>query len=1434
MKRRTNPTNKSMDSIGSGTARLLAIAALIASAYPWHEATAQSSSDACGFAGANQYTVNSTCSFQTFNKPVAYVNNLNPGSCGSSANDDAFGWFQATSTVTTITYDPLLNVDAILHVFSGACGSLTLLGCANVGGNGVNETVTISTTIGTNYQFRVQRSASDAIMDGSICIYNPVSNDIPCAATALTVNTTCASVAGTNVNSTDYFTGTIPSPGCAAYTGGDVWFSFVAPAVGSINIETSAGTLTDGGVAIYSATACAGVFTLISCDDNNGPGNMGQAQASGLAAGTTYYARVWGNGGATGTFSICAHALANDNPCGATSLSVGTSCSSISSTNLNATTTTGPPAPGCAAFSAADVWFSFVAPAVGSINIETSAGTLTDGGVAIYSAATCAGPFTLISCDDNNGPGNMGQAQASGLTAGTTYYARVWGNGGATGTFDICAHALSNDNPCGATLLTLGISCTATTSTNINATTTTGPPAPGCAAFSSADVWFRFVAPAGGAMNIETTAGTLTDGGMAIYSAPSCSGAFTLVACDDNNGPGNMSYLARTGLTAGATYYVRVWGNGGATGTFDICAVAPLNDDPCTAYALAVNSTCTNTAASNVQATNTAGVPAPTCASYTGGDVWFSFVAPVNGVANIETVAGTMTDSGMELYSATACNGTFTSIQCDNNNGPGNMSEILRTGLTAGQTYYIRLWGLSGATGTFNICVWATPPPANDDPCGATALTVGTSCNAVGSTNVGSLSTAGVPAPTCASYSGGDVWFTFVAPASGMANISTSSNGLTNSGMELYSATACNGTFTSIECDDDDGPGSMSAINRTGLTPGQTYYVRMWGSGGARGTFNICVYDPAPPSNDSPCTAIALPLNTSCVNGSYTNDNATLSAGIPAPGCGGLNNNSKDVWFSFVAPSTGNINFNFTAGTLSDPAMALYVATACNGTFSLIECDDDDGPGSDPFLYLYDLVPGTTYYLRVWGDGNNAGTFSLCAVVPPITGNCFYALQMIDSGGDGWGGSTVGVSINSGPYTNYTLTTGNRSVAYIPINLGDILVLNYTAAGGFQNEISYILQSGFGILFSAGPTPGTGIVYAHTNDCVAPAPPKEDCYGGLTVCGSSTINANPAGTGLKPDLNANTRGCLSNDERQGTWFNFSPSAGGVLEFTIVPSNASNDYDFAVWGPSTSLSCPPSATPYRCSYSSASGNTGLLVGAGDDTENSGGDKFVNAMTVTAGEVYVLYVSNWSQSGLSFDLTWNLTSGASLDCTVLPIELLSFSADALSTSVDLDWMTASESGNSHFVVERSTDGEHFAAIGQVQGAGDSYTTNAYVFSDAYPTRGINYYRLKQVDFDGTSTYSEVEAATFGLSIVAGTPYPNPAGETVNVQVEMKTSGTVELRLLDACGRSVHSSVQTMAAGEVTLTAPVLNLDAGSYLLSVIASDGTEVKAGRFIVQ
>src|SRR5689334_8464090 len=104
-------------------------------------------------------------------------------------------------------------------------------------------------------------------------------------------------------------------------------------------------------------------------------------------------------------------------------------------------------------------------------------------------------------------------------------------------------------------------------------------------------------------------------------------------------------------------------------------------------------------ATTNMGATNTAGVPAPGCASYTGGDVWFTAVVPASGNITFDTQQGYNTNSGMAVYSGAACAGPFTLIACDDNSsGNVNMSSISLTGQTPGATLWIRVWSFANAT----------------------------------------------------------------------------------------------------------------------------------------------------------------------------------------------------------------------------------------------------------------------------------------------------------------------------------------------------------------------------------------------------------------------------------------------------------------------------------------------------------------------------------------------------------------------------------------------------------------------------------------------------------------------------------------------------------------------------------------------------------------
>lgn len=112
------------------------------------------------------------------------------------------------------------------------------------------------------------------------------------------------------------------------------------------------------------------------------------------------------------------------------------------------------------------------------------------------------------------------------------------------------------------------------------------------------------------------------------------------------------------------------------------------------------------------------------------------------------------------------------------------------------------------------------------------------------------------------------------------------------------------------------------------------------------------------------------------------------------------------------------------------------------------------------------------------------------------------------------------------------------------------------------------------------------------------------------------------------------------------------------------------------------------------------------------------------------------------------------------SALPIELVDFSALLKdSRTVDLAWQTASEKDNDFFTIERSVDGENWVAIQEIDGAGNSTTMLNYTTTDIVSEKGIFYYRLKQTDFDGAYTYSDIQAVVVNQSASEMNVYPNP---------------------------------------------------------------------------
>jgi hypothetical protein len=367
----------------------------------------------------------------------------------------------------------------------------------------------------------------------------------------------------------------------------------------------------------------------------------------------------------------------------------------------------------------------------------------------------------------------------------------------------------ANDDCSGAIQIPMGGPnvCIPITGNNTDATSATITP--GCAAFQGFEVWYKFIVPTTGIAIIETSAaaGGFTDCGLAAYSG-TC-GALTLLDCDDDSGEGLFSLIELSALTPGETIYLAVWEYGGnAFGAFNICAYQPPPCADVDLFSLALDG----------------------CGSDNLNLTWVSN-SPESEFFLEYGEAGFTQGNGTNVTGFTGVDGPPYTI----------------TGLMAGTSYDVYLYEVCQAvssstlTGTFTT---TTGNLTNDDCIDAILLTVGgiNECNPTTAFN-NCASDSGVD-HGCAFYSGGDVWFSFVAPVSGEVWVETqTAGGFTDGGLAVYSGD-CAG-LTLINCDDDGGLGLFSLVIATGLTPGETYYAAVWEYGNdAFGEFNICVYEP--------------------------------------------------------------------------------------------------------------------------------------------------------------------------------------------------------------------------------------------------------------------------------------------------------------------------------------------------------------------------------------------------------------------------------------------------------------------------------------------------------------------------------------------------------------------------------------------------------------
>ncbi len=172
--------------------------------------------------------------------------------------------------------------------------------------------------------------------------------------------------------------------------------------------------------------------------------------------------------------------------------------------------------------------------------------------------------------------------------------------------------------------------------------------------------------------------------------------------------------------------------------------------------------------------------------------------------------------------------------------------------------------------------------------------------------------------------------------------------------------------------------------------------------------------------------------------------------------------------------------------------------------------------------------------------------------------------------------------------------------------------------------------------------------------------------------------------------------------------------------------------------------------------------------------------------------------------------------------LPIQLEYFTAENIGKQNVLKWVTATETNNKYFTIERCNAGIDFEPILDVKGAGNSTTPLTYEAYDEAPYKGINYYRLKQTDFDGNYSYSNI-VPVFISSEKDLTIFPNPVSTNINLAYTSSMAGTATIKVIDITGKVVGLYSENLVMGNNNMQLNAANLAPGLYILEADFANG-----------
>lgn len=1275
-------------------------------------------------------------------------------SCASTNPDDDV-WFTFNAPAAgsyVVQVDGATSFDAVVEVFSGACGSLTSMGCRNATGNDGIEALNVTVPSSGIYRVRVYHNGvgSSATPTFNICVVTPPANDNCLGAIPVPLTGCGAPIAGTSLNATQ------SQSGCSGTADDDVWYAITASATGTAQITVTPSASYNPVVQVFAGTC--GALTSIQCVNVNAIGVSEVVSLTGLTSGQTYYIRVYhqGTGSGGNTFTICATDVI---PCtigtgdvtvngallpynsGATS-----TCGQINNiTSSNVTNYCG----SSYYYDGEDVVYNFIAPSSGQITIDlTSGGSYTN--LSIHEGCPTAGGACIGSAQSSTGSKSVTIC----VTAGVRYYVVVdsWPSPDCNAyTLNISAvfgtgSSATNDQPCSATPMTLLVPASGNNACTGSANE---PAVPACWSTGNRNtVWYSIVAPASGQLRIKTIpsgSNPLQNTQFAVYQG-ACGPGMTMIAgaCNDDapSCGGYSQYYSEllvTGLTSGTTYYIVVDGNGNSIGSFDILAIDGASSFPAVpgqdcfpalpvcnntmttgnpGYQ-AIGGTCDHTGTNN-------------CTSGEANSVWYEFTLaadtsvlfdivpndyfatnPITGQVNPGyTGAGSETDYDWVLWKTTG-SGSTTCAAILSSGGDGEQAcnfdylGVTGTSLTGNapaaypgfsSAYEVAPFGGAGDVYLLVIQNYSNStsgftiqfPSGMITPAASNEVYWSGGANTSDWTNITNWGGCAVPACGVDAFVLNSSTFQPVLTA-GTYNVK---NLTINPGASL---TISNGATLNV-CGDFTNNGNLIC------QPGST--VNFVGAGndqlvsgsfvGADAFHNFTV------TKNNAAFAVVLD-NDITVNGNLTTSNNNTSV---------LNSNQKHIR---LGGNFDNHNGNTT-----------FTNTGTTGILEFIGTTAQNYDQGNSQLDLNNVIMNSTGGL---GNGANlltnmhikSVTGTLTLTLGTITTNA----NRVDVANSAVGSVSVGntASFVDGNIRRATLNTGTYNWP-----VGNV-------AKGYQRALT---------TFASNANPYIEARF-------------DSWPGGLPIQGGSDC-----ATTFSMDAMNN-----------GYWTLAGDGSAATYNMSLFPLSVTN-----------------AATGWTIMKQAAYALTGWTLNG-----------VCAASTVT--QINRNNMTNFSVFGVA------------QSPTPLPIELLYFDGEIVGEDNLLTWATVSEQNNDYFTLERSRNGFDFEVLGTVAGAGTSTSTLYYNQFDYDPFAGISYYRLKQTDFDGQYIYSQTIALNREMEqAVVSDLFPNPANNSVNFMLNTPKTGTVNVDMFDNTGRLIATQAYEAHVGSNSFTIDISQFARGVY--------------------